>query len=430
MIVDMVAKYKAQRGRGRVARLLSDMLESEEKRKNSPVPLEVDHTIELGGNEYNLFFGDIHGHSDLSPDGYFFSPDHFYEYGRNIARLDFAALTDHDAPWGMREHPERWEELCGAAERHCESGEFVTFVGYEWTSGDGLVCQRHTLRRKPRYAYLDDPLHFGHRNVYFPSGDVPDACFSNDDERYNTPEKLWEAIEPYGAITIPHHPLGGPVFPFDWNHFNEDMEPVVEIYSGHGSSECEGAAHEIYNPYHNGRHSVRRPLDDGRHFGFIASSDCHQGRAGNFTFPFFLIEWCRLFYGGTTRPPGPGLCAAYAGGLSRDSIFNAIRNRRTYAVTGARIIMDVRADGHFMGERFSAGDSEVTVSVYVKAVSDMASVELIKNGTVVKEWKSPGRELDIDYKDEKRDTDSDYIYVRVTQKDLHMAWSSPIRLDK
>ena len=47
---------------------------------------------------YQLFWGDIHGHSNLS-DGVC-SVDDYYIYARDVAGLDFTALTDHDAPWG------------------------------------------------------------------------------------------------------------------------------------------------------------------------------------------------------------------------------------------------------------------------------------------------------------------------------------------
>ena len=427
-MIGYIGKNKKVHEWRHVAKKLSRYLEKEVH--NSPVTEKVSHEVALEGKTYNLYFGDIHGHSDLSPDAFFFSPDHYYEYGRNKANLDFASLTDHDAPWGLREHPERWQENIEAGIKHYEPGRFVTFIGYEWTSGDGLVCFRHTMRRRDRWAYQKDPMHFGHRNIYFPSDNVPSEVFSIDDERYNTPEKLWEALKPYGAITIPHHTLGGPVFPFDWRYFNEEMEPVVEIYSRHGNSECEYGPHEIYNSYRNGKHSVKSPLDQGRHFGFIASSDCHQGRPGNHTFPFLLIEWLNFFYRGKSKPPGPGLCAVYAEELTRESLFESIKARRVYAVTGARIILDVRADDHFMGARFSApAGKPVTFSISTVSSSPLERIEIIKNGTVVKTYNEPGLEFKADYRDDKRESDSDYIYIRVTRKDTHMAWSSPIRID-
>ena len=44
--------------------------------------------------EYRLFWGDVHGHSAIS-DGKG-SPGDYFTYARDVARLDFVVLTDHD----------------------------------------------------------------------------------------------------------------------------------------------------------------------------------------------------------------------------------------------------------------------------------------------------------------------------------------------
>lgn len=393
-----------------------------------PVP-EVRNEIELDGRSYQLYWGDIHGHSNLSADSWYHSPDGYYRYGRKVAKLDFCALTDHDAPLSLARYPERWKKSVESTERNYEPGRFATLIAFEWTSGTPEGSMLPRLKRRDRYAYLKDPAHFGHRNIYFPGDEVPDHVFSHDDPRYDTPEKLWRAMEPYGAISIPHHTLGGPVCPFIWEHFNEEMEPVVEIYSTHGNSECEGCVHEIYNPYRNGRHSVRASLEQGRHFGFIASSDTHMGLAGNCTRPDFNISFSQWYFRGRTRPPGPGVAAAYLEELSREAVFEALRARRVYAVTGSRIVMDVRADGHFMGSRFSAV-GPVAVSIRVKGMLPIHTIEVLKNGKTVEKFFEPGKDADIEYVDERRERAEDYIYVRVLQKDAHMAWSSPIWISK
>src|SRR3989339_2261472 len=44
--------------------------------------------------QYHIYWGDVHGHSSLS-DGKG-SPDDYFTHARDVARLDFAILTDHD----------------------------------------------------------------------------------------------------------------------------------------------------------------------------------------------------------------------------------------------------------------------------------------------------------------------------------------------
>ncbi|MFA6450313.1 MAG: DUF3604 domain-containing protein [bacterium] len=388
------------------------------------------NSIKLDGKKYNLYWGDLHGHSGLSPDAFFSSPDQYYRYGRDVAKLDFAALTDHDAPWGLASVPKRWKISVDATRRFQDDGRYVTFIAYEWTSGSGLVCMVHTLKRLDRWAYQKDPKHFGHRNVYYPGDFAPKTVCSVDSSECDTPEKLWKHLEAYGAISIPHHPLGGPIFPFKWDHFDEKYEPVVEIYSWHGNSECDGCPNEIYNAYNNGKHSVRVPLEAGHHFGFIGSSDNHDGYAGNLTHPPRLEKFLQMFYHGKPTP-GPGIAAVYAERLSREAIFEALRAHRVYAVTGARIVLDVRAnETTFMGGRMKSGGRPVSISIYARGVAPLKKVEVIKNGKTARSYACNGKTFSKLFTDSDREHAEDYIYIRVTQADGQMAWSSPIWIMK
>ncbi|HOC93599.1 MAG TPA: CehA/McbA family metallohydrolase [bacterium] len=385
------------------------------------------HDIELDGKKYGLYWGELHGHSGLSPDAFVSTPEQYYRYGKEVAKLDFAALTDHDAPWGLAAVPSRWKQSVDATRRWHEDGVYVAFIAYEWTSGSGLDCMFHTLKRRDRWEYQKDPMHFGHRNVYYPGDEAPAEVCSVDSPDCDTPEKLWEHLEEYGAISIPHHPLGGPIYPFNWDRFNPKYEPVVEIYSWHGNSECDGCPYEIYNAYKNGKHSARTPLDAGHHFGFIASSDSHDGYAGNLTRPPRLIKFLQMFYKGKATP-GPGIAAVYAEELSREGIFEALRAKRTYAATGARIVMDVRAnETTFMGGRLDSRGAPVSVSIYARGVAPLEKIEVIKNGETAAVFEGDGGpEFKQTHIDALRERDEDYIYIRVTQTDGQMAWSSPI----
>lgn len=394
-----------------------------------PVP-EVRHSLVINGRTFHLFWGDIHGHCNLSADSWYHGPDRYYEYGRNTARLDFCALTDHDAPLSLARYPDRWNQAVAATNRANQPGRFVTLPAFEWTSGTPSGSMIPRMLRRGRWDYLKDPTHFGHRNVYFP-GQVPDHVFSHDDPRYDTPEKLWKAMAPYDAISIPHHPLGGPVCPLKWDHFNPACEPVAEIYSTHGNSEHEGCRHQIYNPYLNGRHSVQAPLEDGVQFGFIASSDTHMGLAGNHTIPDFNISFSQWYFRGETRPPGPGVAAVYARDLTREGIFEALRARRCYAVTGARMILDVRAAGRFMGQTLAApAMAPVPVCIRARAHRPIVRIDIVKNGRCAATFQPDSTEITLDHMDMARERARDWLYVRVLQNDAHMAWSSPVWIER
>ncbi len=83
----------------------------------------------IAGSIY--FAGDAHGHSVDISDGVDPS-DAMMNYARDVAKLDFYALTDH-AEWSA--YRPGWEAYCATlAERFHEDGRFVVFDGYEFSS--------------------------------------------------------------------------------------------------------------------------------------------------------------------------------------------------------------------------------------------------------------------------------------------------------
>ena len=81
-------------------------------RAGNPEGLQgVSNPMLLSPSFDRIFWGDLHGHSNLS-DGTG-TPEDYYRYARDVAALDVVALTDHDH-WGMRlsrPSPELWEEI-------------------------------------------------------------------------------------------------------------------------------------------------------------------------------------------------------------------------------------------------------------------------------------------------------------------------------
>ena len=86
------------------------------------------------GPRYNVYWGDVHGHTALS-DGKG-SLDDYFTYARDAAGLDFVIVSDHDfgngPPWRMSR--ENWRLTQDKADQYTVDGEFVAIAGYEWTS--------------------------------------------------------------------------------------------------------------------------------------------------------------------------------------------------------------------------------------------------------------------------------------------------------
>ncbi len=333
-----------------------------------------------------LLWGDLHGHSLLS-DGSG-SVEQYYSYARDVAALDVAALTDHDH-WGFEpldDNPGVWEHIKDVTATFHEPGRFVTLPAYEWTSW--LHGHRHVL-------------HFGPGR----GDELPFVSSLDDATRH--PGDLWDALRGQPAITMAHHSGGGPV-PTNWTWPPDaELEPVTEVMSVHGSSEALDSPRLIYAPLRG--NFVRDVLDAGIRLGFVASGDSHDGHPG-------LAQ--------LASPAGNGgLVAFVAAEHTRTGLLEALRERRTYATSGARMIVRCSLGGHTMGADVGPGNHDLRFVVY--GTGPLTSVELIRSGEVVAKSDGGGHDELIGMLPVRDLTAGEYLYLRVTQRDRHVAWTSP-----
>lgn len=330
-----------------------------------------------------ILWGDLQIHSGLS-DGTG-DPADVWRYAREVAALDVAALTDHDH-WGMRfldDHPQLWASLDRAVDAAHAPGRFVAIHGYEHT---------HWL--------------YGHRHVLYFDG--PGPLWSSMDPRTDTPAELWDALRGRQALTIPHHPAGGPVA-IDWSQGTDPvLEPVVEIASVHGQSEDPSLPGAIYDPVPGT--FVSEQLAKGRRWGLIGSTDGHDGHPG-----------LSQLVGGQG-----GLTAFLTADRTRGAVYRALTARRVYATNGPRIVLRVSAGGAPMGSVLPAG-RPIPLEVRVVGTAAIERVELVGRAGVVGSRVGSGRLLFATW--DLEPTAGDLVYVRVVQVDGGLAWSSPIFFD-
>jgi hypothetical protein len=329
---------------------------------------------------YRLYWADLHGHSGIS-DGTG-APEDYFAYARQVAGLDVAALTDHDA-FGVRamdEHLETWRRILAAADAADEPGAFVAYAGYEWTNWTS-----------------------GHKHVLF-SGAGPRPLLSSRDPRYDTPPELWAALPP-GALTIAHHPGGGPIGT-DWTYHDTEREPLAEIISIHGNSESYGCPRMIYRPKRGG--FVFDALGRGIHLGILGGGDTHNGHPG-------------------MGDPGAftnGLAGVWARALTREAVWEALRARRTFATSGPRIQLYAELDGRPLGAELPLGKAPPTLRVFALAERDIVKIEILRNGEVLQTHRDRGL-LNRFQTPLSGLQPGDWIMLRVTQEDEEQAWSSP-----
>ncbi len=116
----------------------------------------------------------------------------------------------------------------------------------------------------------------------------------------------------------------------------------------------------------------------------------------------------------------------YAPSTSRADIVESMRRRHAYGATD-NIVLDFRTeDGHRMGDALQA-QAPPRFRVNVMGTDRILAVEIIRNGEFVFTTRpnAPTAELTYVDNDPPRGVESWY-YVRVTQIDRNLAWSSPV----
>ena len=325
------------------------------------------------------FFGDIQQHSAHS-DGTGCA-DESYLRARDVYGDDFVALTDHESFLGKRTAPGEWAYLQAVADRY-NSEMFATLIAYEWTG-----------------AMHPGP---GHKCVYFPTSPAP--LISRDE--IGDGKRAVEKIASLGGFSSPHH-IGWTGANFEAH--SEVGQPLWEICSCHGC--YEHANHPLGGRGDLQEHTAIDALKRGFRFGFSASSDAHG----------------LLWHHGECRQRDPyrtGLTAVQAPTLSRASIFEALKNRRCYATSGAKIYLDVRTNDEPMGTFLDAACSDFRVDIDVAGSDGIAAIEIVTDSGFEKQTIPEGQHQ-IELKARVRSSGG-WIYVRITQQDGHMAWSSPV----
>ena len=349
-------------------------------------PLEV---INESESRDQVYWGEIHGHTEMS-DG---SGDFWelYRHAHDEGCLDFAAAIDHaeyisDNQWlWMQDVTNAWNQ----------PGRFVTLIGYEW---EGQQRDRCVYTSRSRL-------------------DLVRGCYHGT----NSLEVVW------GHFRGDEEVVGGPhatmVHKTVWEHHDPSVERFAEIYSMWGASDFrDGPLVPAW--IEDGRGvTINDLLQSGAKLGFTGGGDCHEGHCGfssedpdgqgttPHSFASILLFRC-------------GMTAALLPNLDRVSLIQAIRNRRTYATTGARILLEFTAASYPMGSVEAANEVECHATVH--AVEPVRLLEIIKDGKVA--WCGKFNDLDmtINWHDPEPPKGEHYYYLHVVQADGHMAWSSPI----
>ncbi|NLF40678.1 hypothetical protein GX586_14635 [bacterium] len=315
---------------------------------------------------YRLFWGDLHVHTSFSNCSGWrcLDPEWCYRYAREVSCLDFVAPADHLR--GIAADAKRWPRLQHLARQYNDPGRFVSFLAFESSHAQGCG---------------------GDNNVYYLDDDAPYFWLERDDMHGIAPavplQELWKQLDANGRpyFTVPHHTgRAGKFRSWDENCYSPAREPLFEIYSSWGSSEMRWSRYPMSGGNNDAPSYFTDALKAGTRFGVIASSDDHATLPGSVH--QFRIEPFRVptMQGHAHK----GLAAIRAPELARAALFNAMRQRNTYATTHARSLVDLRIGDAGMGGEIAADASlrrRRTIRVQCTiADANTCRVVLMRNG--------------------------------------------------
>jgi hypothetical protein len=342
--------------------------------------------ISEGGGALQLYWLDSHVHSALSADAEG-EPDEILHYARDRAHLDAVVMQENDHMYDVP-LTETEFALGGWLSRWISSrGRILALPGYEWTQ---MLPNGGADPARPRFWRSS---YRNHRTVIYPLKGGPLLRYP---EVNNDIQRLYSAVRSAGGVMHTQHET--------FSLGTEPVEAAIEVAAGWG----------IYflNP---GR--IHAALNAGTRKAFVATSDSHRRNPGL----------------------GGGLTGVYAEDLTDEKLLEAYRDRRVFATSGTRTMVEARLNGILMGR-----DVPVTglakLELRVDSPRAIKRVVLVRDGNEIKLFPGEGnRELRLTHEDAGDAGKTSWYYWRVeldgpganyrgnmASAEGNLAWSSPL----
>lgn len=326
---DPIVELNLSQSTGRATWLEGVILEGEGVRrldlKDGETVLATTNPIVVGNNaEEIICWGDTQAQT-ASTVGVG-SPDEYFAYARDCAAIDFTTHQGNDFILS----DDDLEEVRQAAQKHNQPGRFAAFFGWEWSGPTGTGGDRNVL-------FLDDegPIFRSSHWQLWPEEVAEGAGETEAVHARDLQARMRKYISETGkkVIMVPH--IGGRRSDFEAQ--DPELEPVFEICSNHGVFEWR--LHEF--------------LAAGVKVGVVGASDDHTCRPG-------------LAYPSTPEMTVlGGLGAVSTTEHSRQGIYDGMMARNCYGTTGARLYLEITANGHRMGViTTTQGPIKITGTIY------------------------------------------------------------------
>ena len=360
----------------------------------------------VGKTTYQLYFGQLHGHTQYS-DGAG-SLDSALSYIKNLpdsANVQFVAFTDHSNYFDSKNAPNveaalydtslvkdsdashSWKTYKDTIAQFNEdnAGSMVAIGGFEMTWSGGP----------------------GHINTFNTPGIVSrnNKTLNNktDDAGMKAYYALLSQTEGANSISQFNHPgtTFGNFKDFSyWNPVIDSRMYMVEVGNGEGQIGA-GGYYPSYEQY-------IMALDKGWHLAPTNNQDNHKGRWGNANDARDVI---------------------LTDNFTEKGIYEAIRALRMYATEDKNLELGYTVNGQMMGSSITEVPEKLNLEVTVNdpdKSDSISKVEVVVNsGKVVHTWSDPA-ELNQGSLSVTLDPDYSYYFIRVTEGDGDLAVTSPV----
>lgn len=289
------------------------------------------------------------------------------------------------------------------------------------------------------FQFLGDVPEEGLRTVVFfkENKQIP----RKKDSKTSNLKKLYKAFSPKEILSIPSFTMGKK-YQTNFSEHNPAFEPVVEIYNAWGSSECsakEGNTRPICTTKNSKsgiqeteEGSLIKALQNNCRFGFVAGGLDDRGIYSG------LYESDQVQY-------SPGLTAILATDHTKEALLQALHARSCYATTGARMVLGMNIAGARMGGELNTKTKPGLVinrhiTFYAAGTEKIKEIVILRNGVPLKILKPNELCVEMAYDDSEVLSQAVlagsgerphfvFYYLRVTQEDGHIGWTSPIWID-
>lgn len=332
--------------------------------------------------DWNLYFGQLHAHTDISNGAG--SVEEAFQYASQVDGLDFFAVTDHsdsfdNADMGTIDADGADISADWAAGKQAAAsvtnGDFVGLFGFEMTWPEDKQLGHISTFNTPGWQTRDQ------------------EAFTNVTAALENYYKALTAVP--GSVSQFNHPdtVHGDFERFD--HYSPQYDAVVsllEVAGEDGVVDCE---------YYD------LALDKGWHVAPTNNQNNHKGQWGD---------------------ASEARTVVLTKSLTEEALYAAMKDRRVYATQDSDLAIYYELNGTVMGSIIPKSES-AAVTVFLSDPTDEAigSVEVVTDGgaVLVSEYvETPSQVLKL-----SASSGHSYYYLRITQPDGDVAVTAPVWMD-